>query len=214
MGWVNARRQEGWSIRRISAELGVDRGTIQRRLNPNTHHKHLERAQRYRQANPLTDVQKARAVEATRKWREKNPEQKRASHQRWLEKNPGVVAERSRAAKLANLNTRFRSAKNLARKRAEAKGLLWEVVDIEALALRDEFTCRICLGPVDRNIFEKDNPWGISIDHVVPESQGGGWTWENLQITHYGCNVLRGTSSIDRVREFAREFMKRLAAQD
>ncbi|OLZ65549.1 hypothetical protein AV521_31305 [Streptomyces sp. IMTB 2501] len=55
--------------------------------------------------------------------------------------------------------------------------------------------------------------WTLSIDHVVHESEGGAWAWDDLQTAHYGCNILRGAASIEEVRTFAHEFMRRLAAQ-
>jgi 5-methylcytosine-specific restriction endonuclease McrA len=173
--------------------------------------KNAERQRQYRATHTQTEEQRKRAVAATRRWRASHPERHKASLERWHEANPGVAASRARMAKLANLNSRYRSARNSAKRRATAKGLSFEEVDLEALAVRDHWTCWICQGPVDRSIMDRHNPWNMSIDHATPESEGGGWTWENLRLSHYGCNILRGKSSVETARSFAREFMARLA---
>jgi 5-methylcytosine-specific restriction endonuclease McrA len=64
---------------------------------------------------------------------------------------------------------------------------------------------------VDRAIMSRYHPYGMSFDHVIPESAGGGWTWDNLQLAHRGCNVMRGDLSLEEARRFAREILGRLA---
>ncbi len=56
------------------------------------------------------------------------------------------------------------------------------------------------------------HPYGMSFDHVVPEAAGGGWTWDNLQLAHRGCNVMRGDLDLEEARRFAREILARLGA--
>lgn len=175
--------------------------------------KRAEYMRRYRATHPLTPERRAANVEHTRKWRAAHPDRHRAAVYRWRQENPGVDAARTRLAKLANVNTRYRFASNAAKRRATSKGLPFEDVDLEALAVRDGWHCWICLGPVDRAIMDRHNPWNMSIDHVIPESEGGGWTWDNLRLAHYGCNILRGTSSMEDARRFAHEFLRLLAAQ-
>src|SRR2546423_2941722 len=57
--------------------------------------------------------------------------------------------------------------------------------------------------PPRRNIFARDNnqcqfcgkkfPTSeLSLDHVVPRSQGGGSTWENIVCACVACNVKKG----------------------
>lgn len=165
-----------------------------------------ERQRRYRERNPLTAEQKAAALERTRRWRAKDPEAYKASVQRWRDANPGADAARSRAAKLADMNSRFRNARNTAKRLAAKRGLPYEDFDIEALAVRDQWRCWICRCPIDRTVMDRNNPWNVSLDHVVPQSRGGGWTWDNLRLAHYGCNLLRGASTVEQARDFIRHF--------
>ena len=39
-----------------------------------------------------------------------------------------------------------------------------------------------------------------TIEHVVPQSAGGGWATENLRLSCYNCNQLRGTEDFEAFR--------------
>lgn len=56
---------------------------------------------------------------------------------------------------------------------------------------RDNWTCRICRKPVDRSVRYPDSR-SASLDHIIPVSRGGKHTFENLRISHLGCNIVRG----------------------
>lgn len=49
--------------------------------------------------------------------------------------------------------------------------------------------CGICLGMVDRALRGDAGP---SVDHIVPVVSGGSLGPENLQLTHWRCNRLKG----------------------
>jgi len=49
---------------------------------------------------------------------------------------------------------------------------------------RDRHTCQYCGRPFPRT--------QLTIDHVVPQSRGGGDSWENLVIACLACNVRKG----------------------
>jgi 5-methylcytosine-specific restriction endonuclease McrA len=52
------------------------------------------------------------------------------------------------------------------------------------VATRDEFCCQYC---------GRKLPLGkLTYDHVVPRSQGGRTTWENIVMACYGCNERKG----------------------
>jgi hypothetical protein len=40
--------------------------------------------------------------------------------------------------------------------------------------------------------YESPDPDRLSVDHIVPRSQGGGDEWENLQPVHQRCNMRKG----------------------
>lgn len=64
-------------------------------------------------------------------------------------------------------------------------------ITLKAVANRDKGICQLCGKPVDWS----DNTWGDSfgamyptIDHIVAMANGGGHTWDNVQLAHAICN--------------------------
>lgn len=77
------------------------------------------------------------------------------------------------------------------RKRARVYGVAYEPgITIKKLVKRDGNICQICGEPCDAN----DLRWGYSgplypsIDHIVAMANGGGHTWDNVQLAHLICN--------------------------
>ena len=56
---------------------------------------------------------------------------------------------------------------------------------------RDGWTCQLCNGPVDRDA-DPQSDWFPSLDHIVPQSKGGGHDADNLRTAHRWCNSIRG----------------------
>lgn len=52
-------------------------------------------------------------------------------------------------------------------------------------------TCWLCGGAIDLEA-PRRSPAGLSVDHVVPRSAGGGHDLANLRPAHYLCNLKRG----------------------
>lgn len=63
-----------------------------------------------------------------------------------------------------------------------------------ALIERDGLACAICGRPIDPHA-PRGSAAGLSIDHVVPRSRGGGHDLANLRLAHHGCNASRGAGS-------------------
>ena len=55
------------------------------------------------------------------------------------------------------------------------------------LFLRDEFKCQYC-GSIDE----------LTFDHVLPRSQGGRTTWENVVAACSDCNLKKGSKTISK----------------
>ena len=67
-----------------------------------------------------------------------------------------------------------------------------KVVTPKEIWLRDNRTCQICKKQIaERHKFP--HPQSLSIDHIVPLAKGGHDVPENLQATHLGCNMSKGT---------------------
>ena len=223
-------RADGWTYRQIAAEFGCTATAIHYRLNPAARARQAE----WREANldAVNAGQRRRyaankdsRLDYHRAWRAANPEKVQAANRRNHEKHKEAYREydrkrrkgnpeeqrRARARRLRSIGQRFASSASAASRRATKTGIPFEHVNLEALCERDGWTCQICFGLVDRAIMSRYHPYGMSFDHVIPESAGGGWTWGNLQLAHRGCNVMRGDLSVEEARMFAREILNRLA---
>lgn len=58
---------------------------------------------------------------------------------------------------------------------------------------RDGWICGLCDEPVDSSLKWPDK-MSPSLDHIVPLSKGGHHTFDNVQLAHLTCNVLKGNS--------------------
>ncbi|WNJ20683.1 HNH endonuclease [Pontibacter sp. G13] len=56
----------------------------------------------------------------------------------------------------------------------------------ENIFRRDGYTCGYCGSTKD-----------LTLDHIVPKSQGGGFTWKNLVTACRPCNVEKGDQSLE-----------------
>lgn len=81
-----------------------------------------------------------------------------------------------------------------ARRKARQRG--WRLTKARRLAIyeRDDWTCRLCGIPVDRDAAGTMQPDAPCVDHVVPLALGGPHCLENLQTAHNACNLRKGTS--------------------
>lgn len=59
---------------------------------------------------------------------------------------------------------------------------------------RDRWTCWLCHQPILRDL-KAPHPLSPSVDHVLPQSRGGGHQVWNLRAAHFLCNSLRGNRS-------------------
>jgi hypothetical protein len=64
---------------------------------------------------------------------------------------------------------------------------------VEKLGDADGWTCQICRGAIDPELYWPHR-WAGSVDHIVPVSDGGTDERSNLRLTHLTCNVARGNS--------------------
>lgn len=60
-----------------------------------------------------------------------------------------------------------------------------------AVMERDEWTCQLCMEPLEVEAGPQSD-WYPSLDHVIPQSQGGEHTVGNLRAAHRWCNSIRG----------------------
>lgn len=64
---------------------------------------------------------------------------------------------------------------------------------------RDGWRCHLCGRSVNR-LKSGNLPTGPTIDHLIPISQGGADTRENVALAHRRCNTRRGTGGVVQLR--------------
>lgn len=95
-----------------------------------------------------------------------------------------------------NENNKLRRAEiNLhAKRRRNQQIALGETIDREAVYSRDGWVCGICGQTVDPTLVPPD-PASKSLDHITPLVHGGAHSWENVRLTHLGCNIRKGAKT-------------------
>lgn len=72
----------------------------------------------------------------------------------------------------------------------------------ETYARRDNWKCHMCGGAIERG--ETNDALRLSLDHLIPQSKGGGDEPSNIRPAHFGCNSSKGDGKVgdgsDRVR--------------
>jgi hypothetical protein len=115
-----------------------------------------------------------KATRAQAEWRRKNPELAQAALSRYRERNRDLLADRAR----------LRRATKVA---PEA-----EFISREAVWERDRGICYLCEAACD--------PADWHLDHVVPLARGGSHVYNNVAVTHPGCNLSKGTRLLSEWR--------------
>lgn len=64
------------------------------------------------------------------------------------------------------------------------------------LEQQDGRICHLCGHSISSRA-KKGSPLRITLDHVIPKSQGGPDILENLKLAHRVCNERRGNMSVD-----------------
>lgn len=66
---------------------------------------------------------------------------------------------------------------------------------IEMLGRRDGWRCHLC-GKAVRQALRVPHPGAPTFDHLIPVSDGGDDSPQNLRLAHFRCNSLRGAGGV------------------
>lgn len=108
-------------------------------------------------------------------------DRKAEANRRWREQNPDAARRISR--------------KNRAKRRAIERGAEAEDFTHEEIFDRDSWRCGLCGRQVDKRL-QHPHPLSASLDHIIPYDQGGQHVRANVQCTHLGCNLAKGTKAL------------------
>lgn len=148
-----------------------------------------------RQARQLYAKNKARILEVNRQSVLRNSEKVKRYKAEWYKANRERLRKhmaalylqhrKERLHKVAQWNIANREKRRLYEQKRKAQKLLTTVgrIDIEDIYARDAGICGICQKKVKRK--------EVSLDHILPLSQGGEHTAWNVRITHKLCNTRR-----------------------
>lgn len=81
------------------------------------------------------------------------------------------------------------------RRRARNYGVPYEPISRAKVLERDGWKCGICGEKIDRRA-KAPHPRSKSLDHIIPLSEGGGHTWDNVQAAHFMCNSVKSSGSL------------------
>lgn len=86
-----------------------------------------------------------------------------------------------------------RAGGNRARKRKGYPKLCITLVERVGIYERDQWTCQLCLEPVDPDLMTTapNDDWAPSLDHITTRVSGGGDEPANLRLAHRWCNSVR-----------------------
>lgn len=120
-------------------------------------------------------------------WAQANPDRLLEQKRAWRELNAEAVSSAKRAWREENRERVYEgNERRLARKRGATRTervyrrIVWE---------RDGGVCRLCLQPAD--------PSSWHLEHLTPLSRGGDHTYDNVAVSHPGCNLAKFRRTLD-----------------
>lgn len=84
-----------------------------------------------------------------------------------------------------------RQKEAIALRHPDPENAIIEIITIRQIVARQGLVCGICGGPLEDRPYT-GLPDDITIDHIVPYSEGGHHTLDNVRLAHNGCNASRG----------------------
>ena len=108
--------------------------------------------------------------------------------------NPRQICCSSECSKM---NIRKYGRGDIHRRRARRYHVAFDKsITLVTLYRRDKGVCQICGKPCDWNddSYGSCGPTYPSIDHIKPFARGGGHTWNNVQLAHFMCNSIKGST--------------------
>lgn len=94
---------------------------------------------------------------------------------------------------------RYSKAKQKAVRRARMSGARSESIHPNEILKRDGYRCYVCGCDTPKKL---RNTWQDSapqVDHIIPVSRGGGWTWDNLACICRKCNIEKGDKTLEEL---------------
>jgi len=82
--------------------------------------------------------------------------------------------------------------RRLVAERQGDNGIHWRVI-----GERDDWVCHLCNKEVLKKAGTAYEPFGATVDHLIPIAKDGTHTWGNVALAHRRCNVVRGADDLE-----------------
>lgn len=109
-------------------------------------------------------------------------------------------AKCSRKSYLKSPQGKAQRKKHNARRRAAARGVITEMVDIFKVMQRDRWQCQLCGIKTLKNKRGTCDDRAPELDHIVPLALGGSHMWHNVQCACRKCNIEKGAKARGQLR--------------
>lgn len=142
-----------------------------------------------KKSNSYYHKNKEKCLKAMKVDYQKNRERKMAYAKQYYYDNWEYHQEKVRQWQLRNPEkvTDIKRKHTLKRRALKRKTSI-ESISPKYLFDRDKWICGICKEDIDKNLVWPDR-MSVSVDHIIPLAKGGTHTYDNLQASHYICNV-------------------------
>ena len=125
-------------------------------------------------------------------WRKANPDKKRTHDKQYRKVHRESLHIKGKLYWKRNPE----KAREISRKHQALKRTTQiEPINEKIVYLRDGWTCQPCKKRVDKR-FKFPSPMSGSLDHIVPLSEGGSHTYNNVQLAHFICNISKQAKTL------------------
>jgi hypothetical protein len=121
-------------------------------------------------------------------YRSTHREERSVYNAQWAKDNPTRANEKT--ARWRKAHPEAKRASEHRRRVRKRGGIVEDFLDIEIFE-RDNYICGICHKRINRQRRCPD-PLSVTLDHIVAIANGGNHTRDNVQASHFGCNMSKG----------------------
>lgn len=152
--------------------------------------------ERHRKNNKINyELNREKELIRNKEYREKNKEKLALYYKIKYQKNKSKIDAVSMEYKRNHPDM----CKNSQQKRRALKNnSKFEKFKISEIFERDGYVCGICGYGVNKDLTGR-HPFAASLDHIIPLNKGGTHTKDNVQCSHFKCNIQKHTKILPKI---------------